>query len=408
MPGFFLKVGAAVVLAAVACIASAEEGPSALIERGRYLATASNCAACHTQPGGAPFAGGVPFVTKLGTIYSTNITPEPDTGIGRWTAKDLRRAMHDGIAPSGSHLFPAFPYPSFTLVSDEDVDAIYAYLRSLEPQHYLPPPNSFPLRQRWAMAVWNSLFFEPGRFAKDPSKSEEWNRGAYLVQGPAHCGACHTPRNALLAERKAEAFTGGTLQSDLGGGVFRQWAAVDLSPSKEGLSAWSVDDLARYLRSGFSAKAGTFGPMNEVIVNSMKELSPEDVHAMAVYLKDLPARPRANGSAPSSEEIAAGQPIYKRHCESCHGGSGRGGMFSGPPLAGSAIVQSDNPASLINVILYGADVPPGVQTGSWETMKPYREVLDDAGIASLANFLRGSWSNRARPVSASDVARQRR
>jgi mono/diheme cytochrome c family protein len=403
--GFFLKIGALVFLSATAAVA--EEGPSALIERGRYLAVAANCAACHTRPGGAPFAGGVPFVTKVGTLYSTNITPDPDIGIGRWTAKDLRRAMHEGVAPSGRRLFPAFPYPSFTLVSDEDVDAIYAYLRSLEPQPYQPPPNSFLLRQRWAMPIWNSLFFEPRRFAKDPAKSEEWNRGAYLVQGPGHCGACHTPRNALLAERRAEAFAGGTLQSDLGGGVFRKWSAVDLSPSKQGLAAWSVDDLTRYLRFGFSAKAGTFGPMNEVIVNSLKELSPEDVHAMAVYLKDLPPSPPASGLMPSGDEIAAGQPIYKKRCESCHGGSGRGGLFSGPPLAGSAIVQSDDPASLINVILYGADVPPGVQTGSWETMKPFREVLDDAEIASLANFLRGSWSNRARPVRASEIAQQR-
>lgn len=384
------------LLALVLLLPIASGAQDALIERGRYLATAANCAACHSRPDGAPFAGGVPFVTPMGTIYSTNITPDPDIGIGGWSAADLRRALHEGIAPSGRHLFPAFPYPSFTRISDEDADAIYAYLRSLEPQRYAPPPNGLLFRQRWAMRLWNLLFFEPGRFTGDPAKPEEWNRGAYLVEGPGHCSACHTPRNAFLAERKSEAFRGGVVQ---------QWSAVDLGP--EGLAAWSVEDLAKYLRQGFSAKAGTFGPMNEVIVGSLSQLSPEDVHAMAVYLKALPARQRAPGPVPSAEEIAAGQPIYKKHCESCHGGSGRGGMFSGPPLAGSAIVQSDNPASLINVILQGANVPPGVRTGSWETMKPFREALSDGEIASLANFLRGSWSNHARPVSVSEVGRQR-
>ncbi|WP_284274075.1 c-type cytochrome [Bradyrhizobium iriomotense] len=196
-----LRFLALILLALAAFPAGASEISGASIERGQYLVTAANCAACHTRPGGAPFAGGVPFVTPLGTLYSTNITPDPETGIGRWTGEDLRRAMQEGIAPGGRHLFPAFPYPSFTRVSDEDVNAIYAYLRSVEPQYYTPPANGILFRLRWPMAIWNWLFFKSDRFKVDPSQPEEWNRGAYLVEGLGHCGACHTPRNTFLAER---------------------------------------------------------------------------------------------------------------------------------------------------------------------------------------------------------------
>lgn len=402
-----LGIQALILFALAALPAGAGEFSPALIERGQYLATTANCAACHTRPSGAPFAGGVPFVTPLGTLYSTNITPDPETGIGRWSGEDLRRAMHEGIAPGGRRLFPAFPYPSFTRVSDEDVDAIYAYLRSLEPQHYTPPSNGILFRLRWPMAIWNRLFFKPARFRSDPSKSEQWNRGAYLVEGLGHCGACHTPRNAFLAEREAQAVSGGVIQGNVVGGGLRQWSAVNLTPAQDGTAAWSVDDLANYLKLGFSRRGGTFGPMNEVIVNSLSRLSAEDVRAMAVYIKSLPPRESSTSTAPRAEEIALGQPIYKKHCETCHAASGRGGMFTGPPLAGSTIVLSENPASLINVIIYGADVPKGIQTGSWETMKPFRDVLSDTDIAAVANFVRGSWNNRAPAVSPSEVNRQR-
>ena len=263
---------------------------AATAEQGRYLATAGNCVSCHTRPGGAPFAGGLPFVTPLGTIYSTNITPDGPTGIGTWSAADLRRAMQHGIARDGGHLFPAFPYVSFTKVSDADINAIYAYLKTLPAVRYRPPDNGLMFAMRWPMALWNGLYLKPERFAITLARSAEWNRGAYLVEGLGHCGACHTPRNLLLAELPAEAYQGGALQAAVSKGQVRRWSAVDLTSSPRGLGAWSIADLTQYFQSGVSARAGTFGPMNEVIVNSLRQLAPEDLHAIAVYLNSLPAR----------------------------------------------------------------------------------------------------------------------
>jgi alcohol dehydrogenase (quinone), cytochrome c subunit len=379
---------------------------AATAEQGRYLATAGNCASCHTRPGGAPFAGGLPFETPLGTIYSTNITPDVSTGIGSWTVADLRQAMQHGVARNGDHLFPAFPYVSFTKVSDADIAAIYAYLRTVTPVRYRPPDNGMMFAMRWPMLLWNSLYFRPDRFAISLAKSAEWNRGAYLVEGLGHCGACHTPRNLLLAELPAEAYQGGTLQAPVARQKIRRWSAVDLTNSPRGLGSWSITDLTQYFQTGVSARAGTFGPMNEVIVNSLRQLAPEDLHAMATYLKSLPPRRYADEPV-SSQMVSEGAPLYKARCEKCHGRSGRGGLFSGPPLAGSAVVQTQDPASLINIILYGPDAPRAVSYGDWETMAAYGNVLSDEQIASICNFVRGSWGNRAGAVNAKSVRDQR-
>jgi len=375
-------------------------------ERGKYLAAAGNCVSCHSRPGDPPFAGGVSFTTPFGTIYSTNITPDDETGIGKWTAADLRRAMHEGIARGGVYLFPAFPYPSFTKVSDEDVDAIYAYLHSLTPVRQATPVNGVLLRQRWAMGLWNRLFFTPGRFAPDRTQSDEWNHGAYLVEGLGHCSACHTPRNNFMAEIASERFSGGLLQEDVAPDRQRRWFGVNLTSAKEGLAAWSLTDLTTYLKTGFSARAGTFGPMNEVITGGLSHLSSQDVRAMAVYLKSLPPRERI-GAVITAEEIGAGESIYRSRCEKCHLASGRGGMFAGPPLAGSAVVQGRDSASLINIILYGPQTPKEISFGSWESMQPYLEVLDDSSVAAVANYIRGSWNNHGGPIAPSDVAKQR-
>jgi mono/diheme cytochrome c family protein len=391
---------------AVALQAGAAEAQSP-VERGKYLATAGNCMSCHTRAGGLPFTGGRAFETPFGTIYSTNITPDDATGIGQWKAADLRRAMHEGLAPDGRRLFPAFPYTSFTKVADADVDDIYAYLRSLKAQRYTPPENSLLLRQRWGMMLWNSLFFEPARFKPDASKSAEWNRGAYLVDGLGHCGACHTPRNMLMAAVSSRAYAGGSgIVHEVANDTLRPWSGVNLTSAKGGLAAWSVADLTKYLKTGFSARAGTFGPMNEVIVNSTRQMTPEDVRAMAVYIKSLPASESATAGV-SAVEAQSGAAIYGDRCEKCHSSSGRGGMFAGPPLSGSAVVQADDPASLINIILFGPQVPQDVRLGAWETMKGYLDALDDTETAAVVNYVRGSWGNRGRPVDASDVQRQR-
>jgi mono/diheme cytochrome c family protein len=376
------------------------------VARGKYLAAAGDCVSCHTRHDGEAFAGGVGFETPLGTIYSPNLTPDNETGIGTWTAADLRRAMHEGIGRGGRRLFPAFPYTSFTKVSDQDVDAIYAYLRTLKAVRYRPPDNGILFTQRWAMALWNALFFEPGRFKPDSTQTTDWNTGAYLVQGLGHCGACHTPRNMLLAEIADRAFAGGTLTDAVAANKARLWFAVNLTAVHNGLASWSVDDLAKYLKTGYGQRAGAFGPMVDVIVNGTMQLTSDDARAMSVYLKSLPAQEGQNHLA-VAEQTKLGGTIYKARCEKCHMSSGRGGFLTGPPLASSAIVQADDPTSLINIILYGQGTPNTLSSNTWETMQPYADALSDDEVAAVSNYVRASWKNRAPAVKSREVARQR-
>jgi mono/diheme cytochrome c family protein len=375
------------------------------IARGKYLADAGDCASCHTRSGGEPFAGGVAFSTPAGILYSANITSDRETGIGKWEPGDLRRAMHDGIGTGGRRLYPAFPYTSFTKLSDEDVDSIFEYLKTISPVRYSPPTNDFLLRQRWGLLLWNGLFFTPGRFQQNYARSEEWNRGAYLVEGAGHCGACHSPRNALQAEVSSLALSGGSFQETVEVGKVRRWSAVNLTQAQTGLAAWSLTDIAKYLKTGMSQRAGGFGPMSEVIANSLRYLTDQDIHAMAVYLKSLPPQPAAV-TASASADVKDGAAIYKAHCAECHMSSGRGGMFGGPPLAASAVVQAEDPASLINIILDG-QTPGEIALGQWETMKAYAASLSDTEIAALCNYIRHSWGNVAPAVTATDVSRLR-
>jgi mono/diheme cytochrome c family protein len=377
-----------------------------IVALGRYLATAANCESCHTASNGAPFAGGVAFSTPFGIIYSTNITQDVEAGIGNWTLEDFQTAMRKGTAPQGRRLFPAFPYPSFAKITDSDIQALYSFLRTVKPETARPPSNGILFSQRWAMVIWNWMFLKQGPLQHDAGRTNEWNRGAYLVEGLGHCGACHSPRNAMMAESEALKLSGGIIDDEVATGKIRRWSAVNLTPGRDGLAAWSTGDIEAYLKRGYSARAGTFGPMNKVIQNSTGKLSADDLHAIAVYLKGLSAI-SSQGIAVRDEEVNAGAHLYKKYCEECHGGSGRGGIFAGPPLAGSAVVQSDDPSSLINIILYGPNIPNNVKMGGWQSMKPYHEILDDADTAAIANFVRGSWGNRARSVSAGQVARQR-
>ncbi len=397
---------AAPAAAAPAAAPPAEAPIDPQVARGKYLTDAGDCVSCHTRKGGAAFAGGLGFPTPFGTLYSSNITPDNETGIGKWTAADLRKAMHEGIAPGGKHLFPAFPYTAFTKVTDQDVEAIFAYLKTLKAETYRPPANSPAFAMRWPMAIWNALFFKPGRYVPDASKPAEWNTGAYLVEGLGHCSACHSPRNMFMAEVQERAYAGGAIMDEVAEGKVRRWSAVNLTSAKGGLAAWTVEHLASYLKTGVSDVAGTFGPMNDVIVNSTSKLTDDDVKAMAVYLKGLPVQEN-QGQPVSGADVQAGAEIYKKRCDECHGSSGSGGMFTAPPLAGSAIVQATDPASLLNVILYAPKRAEGISYGEWETMKPYADVLSDAEIASVANYIRGSWDNKAPAVKPADVAAQR-
>lgn len=394
----------ALLLAFAAGVVSAADSTS--VERGRYLAVAGNCVSCHTRPGGEPFAGGLALKTPLGVLHATNITPDPETGIGRWSLEDFRRAMREGIAADGSYLFPAFPYTAYTRMSDADIADLYAWLQSRPAVRYTPPENGIAFMFRWPMAVWNALFLEQGPRAPDPAQSGEWNRGEYLVNGPGHCGACHTPRNALLAEDPARALAGGTLRGEVAPGVERTWFAVDLRRVKHGLAAWTEKDLVTYFSKGYGMRGASFGPMNEVIVNSLSQLRPDDQRAIAVYLGSLKGEEYA-GPVVDPSHAGEGADLYAKHCAECHQKNGRGNFLKAPALAGNAVVQGENPASLLNVILHGPSLAEGLRYGAWEEMPAFGKKLDDAEVAALSNYLRGSWGNRAAPVTVDQVAAQR-
>lgn len=383
------------------------------IERGKYLATAGNCVSCHTKAGGEAMAGGVAFHTPFGVIYSTNITSDTEAGIGSWTQEQFADAMRKGVTPDGTHLYPAFPYPSFTKVSDEDIAALYAYIKTIPPSKAPATENEmgFPFNQRALMGIWKALFFKEGRYQNVAGQSAEWNRGAYLVEGLGHCGACHTPRNFLGAEDSSRNMSGGTYEETVKPGLIRPWSAVNLTSAPDGLKAWSVDDLARYLKTGHGARAGTFGPMNDVIINSTHEMTEADTKAMAVYIKSLPEIQRAPKVELSAADLREGETLYTIHCGTCHLPTGLGatpGSELGPPLVGSAIVQAEDPASLINTILYGAQLPTSLlEQNGWKSMKGFENEVDDAQAAAIATYVRASWGNHGAKVTADQVAKQR-
>jgi mono/diheme cytochrome c family protein len=400
----------------VVLIAAATEGASALaqdaVARGRYLATAANCQTCHTRSGGKPYEGGLPVTTDFGVIYSTNITSHPQAGIGRWTLAQFVRAFREGVDEQGQHLYPAFPYTAFTRLTDADLADLYAYFKTVPASAYRAPDNDmrFPFGQRQLLGPWKSMFFESARFTPRQDRSAEWNRGAYLVEALGHCGACHSPRNLLGAEKTDQAMAGGWYYDKIPGGVVRRWSAVNLTQAQSGLRAWSIGDLTSYLKTGHGTRAGSFGPMNEVIENSTRNLSDADVRAMAVYLKSLPAVERSDEQSLSDRERGAGETLYTIHCGTCHLPTGAGakpGEDLGPPLAGSAVVQSPEPYSLINIILYGTQVITPTPPKAWKNMKPLYDSLDDDEVAQIANYLRSSWGNRGGKVTEADVAEQR-
>jgi mono/diheme cytochrome c family protein len=403
-------VAVALLLAQAVCA----DSPESLVERGEYLARAGNCASCHTTADGQQLAGGVAFETPFGKIYSTNITPDAETGIGKWS---LDQFLRKGVRPDGEHLYPVFPYTSFTKVTDADGAALYAYLKTVPAANATPPQNelSFPFNQRSLMFVWKSLFFIEGAYQADATKSAEWNRGAYLVEGLAHCSACHSPRNSLGAERSGMALTGGVYTDKVPGGALHEWSAPNLTSAPNGLGAWPVEELTAYLKTGKNSFVATWGPMNEVILNSTQHLSAADVRAMAAYLKNLPPNAGDVGSAASDEVVQAGSTLYDVHCGTCHLPTGLGGPDTGPRLAGVPVVQSGNPASLINVILYGPEVvEPATSTtqeastaSHWKEMEPFADKLDDEEVAALASYLRSAWGNKAGAVTAEQVAKQR-
>ncbi|MBY4897455.1 cytochrome c [Cupriavidus sp. AU9028] len=387
------------------------------IERGRYLARAANCIGCHTGPGQAPFAGGLPIDTPLGRIYSTNITPDPDAGIGSYSLEDFDRAVRRGVARHGKRLYPAMPYPSYARMDDRDVEALFVYLRgAVAPVRYSAPEARmrWPFGMRWLMWGWNALFLDQRPMRVDPAQSAQWNRGAYLVQAVGHCGACHTPRGLLLGEKGLDERS----EHFLAGAEVLGWSATSLRGDRlTGLGSWSRAEIAEYLRTGRNAHGTSFGPMSEVVSMSTQHLHDSDLDAIAVYLKSLSAvrgetRPFLYDDT-AARELRAGRfesggaRLYAQYCMPCHGADGKGFARVFPPLAGNAAVVDPNAASLINLLLHGA-ITARVDTAATDYRMPgYGWTLNDQEIADVLTFVRGGWGNRAEAVDSAVVARRR-
>jgi mono/diheme cytochrome c family protein len=371
------------------------------VARGQYLVRAGDCMSCHLRENGEPFAGGLGLNTPFGVIYSSNITSDPNTGIGSWTADQFYRAMHDGKGAHGEDLYPAFPYPWFRLATREDDDAIFAYLKTTPPVNYTPPANKLPFYLfRSAVGGWNLLFFNTEDFHADSSQSAEWNRGSYLVNGLGHCGACHTPKSALGGDKSKQEFYGGALDN---------WIAPDLTGNQRtGLGSWSLEDIAEYLKNGRNPRAAAGGPMAEVITYSTSLMNNADRRAMAVYLKSQPASPTKSTSTPDGDAMKRGAEIYSDACSSCHfaDGVGQTGLF--PPLGHNAMLQQSNPVAVEHLILAGTRIGTSPSRPSPLAMPSFAWKLSDQEIADVATYIRNSWGNLAAPVPASDVAKVRK
>jgi mono/diheme cytochrome c family protein len=364
-----------------------------LVKRGRELAALGNCNDCHTVRGGKNFAGSLPVPTPFGTIFSTNITPDPETGIGRWSEEAFRRAMRSGVDRDGRHLYPTFPYDHFTNVTDEDDRALYAYLMTREPVVAAARANElrFPFNQRMVVAGWKLLFLRRETYQPDPAKSAEWNHGAYLVEGLAHCGSCHTPRNALGAERAHVAFSGGEADD---------WSAYAINTKSPAPVAWNADALFFYLRNGWHPDHGTArGPMAEVVSN-LAAVPASDVHAIAVYMADVFGAPGTERSreavvaqaksAPANAADPQGAAIYAAACAGCHE-SGRPPPFGGINLALSSAVSAPDPRNLVNIVLAGVRPVEGERS---PIMPGFAGTMNDQQIAVLVNYLRSRFTSQ--------------
>jgi mono/diheme cytochrome c family protein len=385
----------------------------ATIARGATLVVMGDCAECHTAAGGEPLAGGYPLPTPFGTIYGSNITPDPQTGIGRWSEAAFARAMRQGISRDGSYLYPAFPYPHFTLVSDQDIQAIYAFLMTRPPVHNaVPAPQlPFPLNIRLAMAGWNLLFFEPGRFKPVSGRSEAWNRGAYIAEGLGHCGACHTPLNLLGAEIRQKQYAGGAAEG---------WDAPALNAASPAPVPWTEQQLQAYFKTGFAADHGmAAGPMMGV-TDDLRNLPEADVAALATYIASLAPAVSATDTAAANaaaEKTAyqvttaqtmeqkgpatTGEAVFASVCASCHFEGGSQPFTRPVPLALSSVVNAETPRNLIQIVMDGIEPPPGAR-GHW--MPPFGAALTDQQIEQVANYVRShfsskpAWSDTAKAV----------
>jgi mono/diheme cytochrome c family protein len=385
-----------------------------LVKRGEYLARAGDCAACHNAPGGKPYAGGYAFKLPFGTIYSSNITPDKETGIGSWSDADFLRAMHDGVGKDGENRYPAFPYTSYTLLTDGDVLAIKAYLFSLKPVHYQPPANTlaFPFNQRFLMKFWNVLFNPGRRFEPNSDRPPEWNRGAYLAEALGHCGDCHTPRNLMFGLSESQKFAGALTAG---------WKAYNITPDREwGIGAWSDNQLADYLADGHApGRSSAAGGMGEAVDHSLRFLTSGDIHAMIAYLKSVP--PVADASNPAAVRtplepphpvpltVSAGSPslglqVFEGACASCHSFDGSGTVWPQADLVGDRTVNDPAAVNLTQVVIQGASL----HTPQGQVFMPaFGYGYSDAEIAAVANYVTARFGTAPSRITAADVGKIR-
>lgn len=375
------------LLASLPAIGAARAAPDpALIAKGQYIARLADCMACHTRPGGTPFAGGLEMTTPFGSLSTPNITPDPDTGIGNWSDEEFYNAVTDGIGLHGEYLYPVMPFTSFTKMTRTDVMAVKAYLFSLKPVYAPRAPNdmAFPFDIRSTLMVWRELYFHPGVFQPDPKRSAAWNRGAYIVEGPGHCGECHSPRNIL----------GGTENADsLAGGQLGNWLAPNISADPRwGIGDWSIKDIVTFLKTGAQKTEGVaFGPMAEVVHDSLRYATVADLTAVAEFLKSGPERvPGPAGEIASRSDLQHGQQIYVNNCAQCHQDKGRGIPSVVPNLAANAAVNAAEPNDVIDAVLNGLH-----GTGNYGTMPSFAGALGDQDVADVVNYVRRGWANRA-------------
>jgi mono/diheme cytochrome c family protein len=372
------------------------------VREGHYQAILGDCMGCHTAPGGKAFAGGAALETAYGAFVPPNITPDAATGLGNWSEEQFRRAVKEGIGRGGQRLYPAMPYPNYAKMSDNDVANLWAYMRSVEPVQRNAGRNrlNFPYNYRSLMAVWDGLYLTPGAMKPVAGKSAEWNRGNYLVNGPAHCDTCHTPKS----------FLGANTSASLAGASLQGWFAPDITAdAKHGVGSWSVQDVTAYLKNGHNSHSMASGPMAEAISYSTSKMSDGDLKAIAVYLKDIPASGTDAGTAVamSDPHMKAGLEIYQDNCAACHGGDGKGENPIFPPLTGNPIVGQTSAETLVRVVLAGTQSVQTKGNITAPSMPSFAYRLNDAQVADMLSYVRGKFAG-AGSVSSGMVADERR
>lgn len=398
-----IVVALAIVAASSTPCASTDLQDFSLVERGRYLADAADCGSCHTVPGSnQPFAGGRPIETPFGTLIAPNITPDRDTGIGAWTDDEFDTAVRHGRTRNGAYLYPAMPFPYYARMSRDDVEAIRAYLNTVTAVHNDIRGNQnqlpFPLNIRTAMTVWDRLYFKPGKFQAHADKSEEWNRGAYLVQGPGHCGACHTPKTVLGGDETSKALRGYALQG---------WFAPDITSGQGALADWSIDDIVTYLRTGHNRNAAAAGLMAEVVDLSTSKMRDDDLKAIGVYLRDISGSAWPNTAPADHDALAAGGAIYQDLCSACHAADGKGVPDMFPNLTETATVSASDPTTVLRVILQGAQSVATDQEPTGPAMPAFGWQLNDEQVAAVASYIRDRFGKKAPAVTEQQVQKMR-